>query len=382
MGKKKISASTICIIIVLIINLTAFSIKLYEKYEKKKNIENAVQTAQNYLMDKYGFEADFIEVIGEKYDIDYAEDIGIQLKMNYNGRDFYVADVSGKCCDDYQSEDISQALESYLCDNLPVGKIIETKLSYDTDTFYHYMAGKEDLFDGTNIEELLEKNRGRIAILFYDTSFSDNDFVEKLSGYDLNLYFASFDTKEHLEDFLNLNSNNLPLYNYTNYQSFAPYITDYYKKDSEGTERLDITLMETPEFKYAYFPTEYRGYNKTCNDILAENASEHSELKPFFERCEESSWISKPISEEYSFNSKFGDVWIYYPLDKLQGYDIEKVGLAWCSFGGMSNNRNIERAIICGNYAVFHMPYGENYFMLVDNSGQEEYIPGWQKKEQ
>ncbi len=386
MGKRKkaiISALPSLLLVIVLIIIISF--KLTENHRKQTNIENAVHNAQSYLMGKYGFEADFIEVSGEKYRIGYSEGYeAVQLKMNYNNRDFYVlapmTQDNENCCDDYQWEEISKAVESYLCGNLPVEKICYIRLRDNNDCLTYYMMGKTTYFDGTNIEELLKNARGCIQLFFCDTSFSDNEFIEKLSGYDIDLYFTSFDTKEHMEEFLSLNTERTPLYNYGNYQAFAPYITDYYMKDSNGTERLDITFLETPEFKYAYFPVEYYGYNKTCNDIKAENASEKSELKPFFERCKESSWISKPLSEEYSFNSKFGDVWIYYPLDKLQGYNIEKIGLAWCSFGGMSNNRDIEKAVICGDYAVFHLPYGENYFMLVDNIGQEEYVPGWKKE--
>ena len=68
-------------------------------------------------------------------------------------------------------------------------------------------------------------------------------------------------------------------------------------------------------------------------------------------------------------------MWIYYPLEKLDGYDIEKVGLAWFSAGGMSDNHNIEKARVCGDYAVFNMPYGEDYFRLVYSENLAEYEP-------
>lgn len=53
--------------------------------------------------------------------------------------------------------------------------------------------------------------------------------------------------------------------------------------------------------------------------------------------------------------------------------------LAWFSAGGMSNNRNNTKAEICGDYAVYRMPFGEDYFMFVDIGGYGEYVPDYSK---
>lgn len=77
------------------------------------------------------------------------------------------------------------------------------------------------------------------------------------------------------------------------------------------------------------------------------------------------------------------DVCIYYPLDKLEGRDIDRIGAAWCGRSHVPwDDRGIARAEIYGDYAVFRICFGSEediMFMLVDNTGQEEYIPGKNK---
>ena len=138
-------------------------------------------------------------------------------------------------------------------------------------------------------------------------------------------------------------------------------------------------MQKTNEFEYAYFPVEWRTFSMNCRDVQAVPL-DYDQLSKSFGYYDEQYCLSKPVSRQYSFDSSYGDVWIYYSLEKLKDYDLDKIGVAWYSCGGSLNNRDISRAEICGDYALFHLPFGEDYFMLVDNSGQEEYIPGWKKE--
>ena len=39
------------------------------------------------------------------------------------------------------------------------------------------------------------------------------------------------------------------------------------------------------------------------------------------------------------------------------------------------NNHNIEKARVCGDYAVFNMPFGEDFFRLICSENLAEYTP-------
>ena len=142
-------------------------------------------------------------------------------------------------------------------------------------------------------------------------------------------------------------------------------------------------MQNCDEFEYAYFPVELMALETQQDDIQPVRTYEESKLRgrllEIYTNYGEEKWLNKPLSDEYYFDGIYGDVYIYYPLDKLDGYDLNSVGLAWFSAGGMSNNRNITKAEICGDYAVYRMPFGEDYFMFVDIGGYGEYVPDYSK---
>lgn len=82
--------------------------------------------------------------------------------------------------------------------------------------------------------------------------------------------------------------------------------------------------------------------------------------------------ISRPLFGEYCLKSGWGNVWIYYPLQRLKEYDLQKIGIAWCSNGAVPKEYYIARAEVCGEYAVFYLPMkGEDIsFMLVDHTDE------------
>lgn len=372
---------TIVFIIILSVCGVKYGVKYYYLHKNDKEITFAAAAAEQYISEKYGFKAESFE---QNDDALYPtwfndDDYMVSFKARHDGRDFHVVyEKYGDqtvCSDDYQWEEIYSAAEKYACESFPKGKVIKMRLSLSSSYFY-YLMDKDSFFNGENITDILKKSSGQLKMVFYDTKFSQSE-IEKVFPTDrFAVEFASFDTWEHLDEYYN-SKNGYNSYSdfYRGLEKYAPYITDYIKSDNDGVSGYDITILENNEFRYAYFPVEPRKL-VTRTNITAESV-EKSTLTEIFTSYGEERWLDKPISKEYYFDSGYGDVWVYYPLKKLEGYDLENVGLAWFSSGGMSNNHNIEKAQICGDYAVFNMPFGEDYFMLVVTSGLEEYVPNY-----
>lgn len=363
--------------------LTAIGVRFYQQHMHDKEIAFAKAEAEDHLAEKYGIEdisleqfESFMNYFGDK------DDYSVAFSANCGGEEFRIVFIKenskAECFDNYQKEEISSALEKYFCEKFPKGSVVSLHFNGKGIPYSGY-THKDVLFNGENITEILAKCNGDLEMVFYDTEFSQSDIEKVIPPNSFRVELASFDTKEHCEECLNDVKEQEPHNYYYDFylelEKYAPYITDYIKTDNSGVSGYDITILENDEFQYAYFPVEPRKL-VTRTDITAEPV-EKSKVTEIFTRYGEENSLGKPLSKEYYFDSMYGDVWVYYPLKKLEGYDIENVGLAWFSAGGMSNNHNIEKAQICGEYAVFNMPFGEGYFMLVVTSGLKEYVPNY-----
>ncbi|MGN0684169.1 MAG: hypothetical protein ACI4JY_10880 [Oscillospiraceae bacterium] len=360
--------------------LSVCGVNYYNRHKHDKQIAFAKTEAERYISEKYGFEADSIEPDDVKY-VSFVDGDNFLLafKAAKDGKEFYIFTENSEdktvCYDNYQWEEISAAAEKYISDNFPNGHITYLQFACE-DFFFNTFMDRDRYFDGENAAAFLEKCRGHIIMMCYDTEFSQSEIESIIPIGGINIEFTSFDTKAHLDEYFNsLTERYSSLYYSKELEKYAPYITDYIKTDKNEVSGYDITILENDEFRYAYFPVEPRKL-VTRADITAEPV-EKSKVTEIFTKYGEENSLGKPLSKEYFFDSIYGDVWVYYPLEKLNGYDIENVGLAWFSAGGMSNNHNIEKAQICGDYAVFNMPFGEDYFMLVVTSELGEYVPNY-----
>ena len=377
--------STLSIIwAVMCVGLGGFTIgdKLVTKHKRETNIAIAKENAAVYLADKYGIQIQSAEVSDEKYRVGYNSYLGqTELKVTAGGEEFFVMSPSdpGKteyCCDDRQSADIYEAAEKYVREGLPGCQVEHMRFS--SGVYYDMMNG-DIVFTGDNIEEVLGKCSGYIDLVCADTSFTGNSFVEDFPGNGDLLQCISFDSDEIMQQYLDIDdADNSSLYGVEKFQYFAPYINDFYKIYDSEVNRLDIKIMETNEFNCAYFPVEKHSW-QTDQSIKAEYSPTGDLLKSF-DRCGESQWLDNPLTAEYQFDSGYGNVFVYYPLSNFGDIPPENTGLAWFSYGGMGNNRNICKPRIIGDYAVYVMPYGENRFTVVDLTGKDEYIPGWAAK--
>ncbi|MDO5559883.1 MAG: hypothetical protein Q4F95_09840 [Oscillospiraceae bacterium] len=384
--KKTILCIILCTIAVascLVLNFLCTAKKINARNKRNALISQASENAERYIKEKYGFDAKMIGRSSDKYHIRFNDYCPyIEFEMKYKDKKFYVVtDTTPGTSyyeDDYQYDEILAAAENYLFQNLSDYAVIDMFIR-SPDSCLKYLMNKDIIYNGSNIIDVLNKCSVSIEMVMSDqySDLSDLDIIDKLSSGDYTIQLTSFDTKAHMNEFIK--STGKVAYYYRNewrYEKYAPYITDYYYDDGEqAVEQLDISFQKTDDFEYAYFPEEENAYSKTSNNIKIQ-LSVFKIIKTSFNQYGEAGWLSKPITNEYTLDGAYGDVWIYYPLEKLKDYDIENVGLAWYSFGGESNNRDIIGAKICGDYAVFGLPDREICFKFVDNSGQDKYVPG------
>lgn len=376
---KDKTKTIIFIAVIFIMLLSVCGVKYYYRHKYDKDIAFAKAEAEDHIAEKYGFE-DIILEWDEVYPSFFTDNNNFSTAFSANcggeefGIIFYRENGKAECFDNYQQEEMRAALEKYFCENFPNGSIVSMYFKGKGVPYsYSGFMYKDVFFDGENITEILSKCQGKLEMAFYDTEFSQSD-IEKIIPKDsrLDAEFVSFDTKELCDECV---SDAKEQRQYTHFyfvlEKYAPHLTDYIYIENEGANGFNVDIMENDEFLYAYFPTESTKL-ASRTDITAEPVGT-SKVTEIFTRYGEENYLGEQLSSEYYFDSIYGDVWIYYPLEKLGDYDIEKVGLAWFSAGGMSDNHNIEKARVCGDYAVFNMPFGEDYFRLVYSENLDEY---------
>lgn len=382
---KNTKRNIICAVLLVILALFCgykIILNIKEKNEYKAQLAMATENAVRYVRGKYGFEPEFIEEVENRYD---REKLGIMhLIFQYNSKKFMVISDCLKdntvCFDNYQYEEVMQAVTDKILSEYPNGKAVSVIVgNNNTPLFQAYgsyvsFRGFETYYDGSNLDEILTNCRGKVEMVFADTVFSDMDILDWLTKRNIDVEFTSFDTEERLEQFGPNPSSWFS--SYYRYKMLAPYITDHLEIKDGEKQGLNISFQSCGDFIYSYFPISEKGFPVSSEATAEERHPEA--VAQHYKRYDEGEYVSKPITNAYVFNRGY-DIYIYYPLEKLQDYDIENIGVAWYSDGGQVNNRNIEKLSVWGDYAVFYLPVGADTFMLVDTSGYDEYIPGWAK---
>lgn len=353
--------------------------------EHKTQFSMASANAVRYVSEKYGFEPEIKKLSADET---FCEQNFMRLIAKYGDKEFVVFSDYLKenpvCADNYQYEEIKQAVTDKIFSEIPNGICADYSIATKINTLsgtseksaFGFLAF-QTYYDGSNLDEVLKDCYGRIEMVFADADISDTAAANWLTEQDIDLEFTSLDTKEHLAEFEAFPSKHSIL-GYSSYAKFAPYITDHLEIE-DGVEKhgLNISFQSCGDFIYTYFPTENKDF-PVSREITIEEAHPDYFVQ-HYERYGEEEYVSAPITNAYACSDGW-DIYIYYPLEKLKDYDIENIGAAWYSGGGQTNNRGIEKPSVCGDYAVFSLPFNKIEFMLVDTSGYDEYIPGWAKR--
>lgn len=390
MKARKIAYTTVCAALAALAvgNLGS---KMYKKRELQKLHDEAAADAQEYIMSKYGFSSDMTDEteypdrqrIMKKYDT-------YEFSSEHDGRQFYVwvnkaPDKEVTFLDSYQYEDIAADIKSRIQQEFPASYVpylwFGSKIEQASGLGLY--GGFSEYYDGTDPGELIKQGSATIELCVAEGTLEGSGLYSWLNELGFTYCMTTFDTAEHLDEFSKLRVNG-GLSSFIEYEYAAPYITDHMDNFGDEVKRLDMDVIQGEEFMYAYLPTENMGFpaseaiappSKLTNDYFT-GFFEYGGSK-YSKAYDERGFIDKPVSSPWHFDCRYGDVMIYYPLDKLSGYDIDEVRTAWFSHSGFSNNRNIEKMVIFGDYAVMRLELGDTDFMLVDMSGKDEYIPAW-----
>lgn len=372
---------------------------IHDKKEAQKLHDAAATVAQEYLQSKYHFSVPMCD------DSEYPKRQEWLLSRNvyefsaeYGGRSFAVwvnmPPEGETCCkDSYQFEDMRSELEGRITSKFPSAFITMFWLGdndeWQKDQKLH--GGFSDYYDGTNLDEIIMKSgTGTIKLCIAGDSFAGSGIDQMLSDLNFTYCLTAFDTEEHLEEFKkHCNPQTDSFSRFFEYQCAAPYLTEHIDNFGQTKSELHIDLIPCGDFLYAYLPSD-TNHGFPASEPLAPPVQldtnefigkfEYSGSK-YTKAYDEREYVDTPISDAWHVDCRYGDIMIYYPLEKLRDYNPEELGMAWFSYSGQSNNRNIEKPVIFGDYAVFRLPYAEMDFMLADMRGKGQYIPGWAQRQ-
>lgn len=387
-------------------NLIPLLSRIHEREVYNKELAEASSQAVQYVCDKYGIEPELVDITEDSW---FARNNRSPSKesvipMKANGREFYVqSDVWGENgierADSYQWNEIEAAIASEIEKSVPGGETVDI-YAYDklsNNSMFRLKYVFSEYYDGSNLEKLMKNSGGNVEMVFANVDDIDilgSGLCEKLRGWGLTYKLTVFDTDERAREFaenlrrLNEDHNYFLWSNFGNYaplyRIYAPYIIKsftYYSEEKGGEKTIGYELQSFDDFKYGYFPTHLDNYtgSKSVGISYEKPGEMVNWLTKYFN---EGDAVSKPLSKEYILENGYGEVLVYYPLEKFEGMDINKIGLMWCAMrSGVLNNRDMVRAEICGDYAVFLIsaPGDDMSFMLVDLDGQEDYVPEYKR---
>lgn len=296
--------------------------------------------------------------------------------------------------DNYQWNEIEAAIAAEIAKIVPGGETVEVCAynKFSNDGIFRLKYIFSEYYDGGNLEELMRNSSGNVEMVFPnvdDIDIPGSSLCEKLRGWGLTYKLTVFDTAERAKEFsenlrrLNEDRSYLSCHYAPLYSIYAPYMIEslyYYSEEKGGAKTISYDLQSFDDFKYGYFPTHLDDYKGSVK--IDCSYGKPGEIADWFAIYDEGNVVGKPLSDEYILGNGYGEAAIYYPLEKFEGMDMNKIGLAWfIKDSCITNNRDISRAEICGDYAVFSIsaPDDDMSFMLVDLDGQDDYVPEYKR---
>ncbi|SFC83616.1 hypothetical protein [Ruminococcus albus] len=371
---KKLFVILILLIVLVAVLFFRFSSKIKEDQWKKAE-DTAKQKTIEYVEDKYGFKADVTNIIiyhdGTVFDDQkHTTPTGTaRLELEHDGKIFNVQINYEKNIgyDDYQFDDIKQALEERLNSEIPGGEAESIKVSskgVENDPYLVELDGmvsKEAYYDGNDLSKVINNTDITMTALYTDTEFHECPLFEEIkANKDNSLFLISFKTDDIKEEC----DKNISIHSFEDYTAYAPYINDRWVVTDSKSEHLEpYYLRDCGDFLlYGKDLDEDAEVNVIEKDSQTMVDTFIDEMKKSYEKAGYSSPDTdyRPISKGYSFEiptGKHGTLFAFYPKKDLK-VDEDHFIMAIGSDELLMTHE-------CGDYIVTDL-WIENEFCMVE----------------
>lgn len=391
--KHTYSVSKIVWLIIWLALLGVCGYKLVDKYKFNRQWEYqsslARSNAVKYVKEKYGIDAEIVSLYSEQCkNNNYF--IKEMLKSNYDyvelsdgEKNFYVCinwkEETTDGYDTYESDKILNAINQKVEAEFPESRIaLCSIISPDfnhSDIFRLYRSGiylaKNEKFDEIDLENVLQRCEGQIYTVCADAVFDGCELFDFLQKNNFEGKFISLTDKAILDEFVSSSEINKASLFEEQCKKYAPYITDRRKITKNGHFQSLYDLKSIDEFNLYFCPDEHIGSGSKIIGIT--NAGSIFEN---YKTRKIDSFLSRSLSEGYDIQKvSWGKVYIYYPLNKLEGHDLNDIGAAW--FG--DHCYDIARPTVAGDYAVFELSEHASQFVITDTKGMETFTPNYKR---
>ena len=331
-----------------ILNIVGFSLILLgvsaqfvPQLIRNRQLRQIRETADAYMQEKYGFSAEL-----ESYELHFCE---YYLRMHDQDKKFFLfLDENRRpLYDTYQYEEICTAFSDMIQETYPdlVSwdlNIYGPAIVHGGDTLSHWISlDKNTKFDGSNLEALLAGCSVKGTAYFAGTELSDCALFRKMTAWEPDFAFVSFDSAAHLKEYLHNSSIRYDsLVDDADYYAadvlYAPYITQVWCIGEHGIRSTKYPVREGDGFLYCC-PEKPDTKWSVCDD--AEQQDVHAR------------------SGTYQFDSgpdTWHTVYVYLPAGSVP----DGTRIAWSADNPGGTLSGFREFIRCGEYQVFELSVG------------------------
>lgn len=347
-----------------------------ERAQRKKNEKQAAEQAVQFMYEKYGFTPEVLSSDSDRKSggLGWHYLPSYMIKMKYKKRKFMVFIDGEEVRDNYQHEEIRQALQTEINDRIP--GVIELKL--DGYQFFNRWASDytdcfcSEYFDGTNLFEVLNDCRGRFEAYYVQGDFTDESLFTWLYNTDSETEESSNAFDGH---FISLRSEDGFVPGVATRDIFrgraAIYVESY--RDTEGIyEQYD--LKQYGDLYYLIRLDDY-GFNQPDHDVLSISEGVPPSRRELSEICLR--FHNYTLSEVFNLSiyEKVDDVIVFYPVSEIDGFDTSDTEFLkmWTdSEGKIKHDHGVVSRV--GDYAVssyWFRPGDYNIFFIFKRDTEE-----------
>lgn len=360
---KRIWIKRLLLIFLVLINVVWLGRIILKKVQEHQKDTRLKTIAVNFIKEKYGIEPEAqeaTECIGASY-------YGITLYEGKKKFFVFLSEETDFLADTYQYEEIRTTLEKHITETYPNFQYSDISIAHTLPgdfMGYRLFLDRDTYFDGSNLDEVLQDAKIQLTMYYAETEFTDCALFQELQEWDTDGAFVSFDTQEHLEQYLNMGTVLMPHADedeeyYGKDIFYAPYIQQIWRLNKEKSYSANYPLKEGNGFLYCCPSVPELSFGMTDTTALAMNIYGNSN------REEWENTLNHAISDAYQFlGCNWNNIYVYLPIAEFPDYD--NCNALWFAFNTGHNINGSRKLTKCGDYAVFNISAGENpAWMLV-----------------